>query len=606
MNEINRDSLVIYKNQPAIVTEAGKKFEIKLNNGEIKKVRDKDILLIHQGPVKSLQFIKKDIDIQEIWTLLQGETVTLVEFAEFLYGDSSPSSLYFAYDELENGIHFKGTVDSIQANSQEEVEEYIQKERDQKDKQEAYNQSIERLKNEKWNPDDDDYIRDIESVALEQKTSSKILKTLGIKENSLDAQKFLNKIGYWPEYYNPYPGRLGIKLTSPPQEELDINIKNRLDLTHLKSYAIDDEGSNDPDDAISMEGDYKIWIHITDVSSVVEAGSVSDIEASNRGSNLYLPTQTVHMLPENVTRLQALGAENGNNTISYLIEFDENYNIVNRDIFLARVNVTRLSYEEVENRKNEESFQSLYTISKHLKARREELGALTISLPEVKIRVNEENEISIKPIHGVESRNVVSEFMLLAGETAALFCHENNIAIPYATQQPSDSKGTPETDLSSMYVWRRKFKKGETKLNPEPHAGLGFNCYTRATSPLRRYSDLIVNHQIRNFLLGKTLLNEEEVLLKVSPAIDAGKKRGQCERLSNQHWKLVYLSQNRGLVFNGVFVEKKDKDKGVLLIEELAMETTVTMKEFPPLNEIVRVKIKKIDIPGGEVLFSVC
>ncbi len=606
MENPKKESLIIFKGQPGTIVETGKKIDIKLADGENKKVRDKDFITIHPGPVKSLKIPELYCDVPEIWTLLQGETISLMELADFLYGEDSPTATYNAYRHLEKGLYFSGELDQIQCTTPEFVEQQLEKERVKAKKEAQFSESITRLSNGEWTAQDESALREIEGVALEQRSGSKILKSIGIKESVIDAHRYLLRIGYWALNYNPHPGRMSVSLKSTVKRDDYETTTNSEDLTYLKSYAIDDEGSKDPDDAVSLEGSDKLWIHITDVASIIKAGTFGDLDASAKGSNLYLPTETVHMLPKEVTDIQALGNENGNNTLSFMVQFDEEFNIIKREIHLARVNVKRYTYAGVEAERDSDEFKPFYDIAIKLKNRREEAGAISISLPEVRIRVDETGDIDIKPINGVDSRNVVSEFMLLAGETAALFCNENSIAIPYASQLPPDSKGKPEEDLASMFVWRRKFKRGETRYSPEPHSGLGLSCYARATSPLRRYTDLVVNQQIRSFLLGEPTLPEEDILMKVSPAIESIKRMAICERASNLHWKLVYISQNREKIYEGTYVEKKDKNGGTFLIEDLALEVIVPMAELPELNSKTDLKLKKVDIPAGLVTFTPC
>lgn len=601
MSEIKKDGLAIYKGSPVKVCSVDKKIEIELLNGSNKSVRDKDILIIHPGPVASLSIPEKECDIEEVWTLLEGEETNLLELAEFLYGDGSVNSAYNTYNHLIKDLYFSGSINSIQCNSREHIDSIINKEQLKEQKLREYKDSIERLSKGEWTEDDSAALREIEDMALEQRTQSKVLKELGIKETSLDAHRFLLKISYWSIERNPHPGRMGVSLRSTEKRDDYHNIKNPLDLTHLESYAIDDEGSKDPDDAVSYEGDDKLWVHITDVASLVSPGSSGDLDASSKGSNLYLPTKTVHMLPKEVTELQGLGLMESNNTISFMFQFDSEYNIIKREIHLARVKVKRYTYEEVEKQREDIRFKRFYDLAKILKERREAAGAISISLPEVKIRVND--KISIKPIRGIESRDVISELMLLAGESAAIFCSDNQIPIPYACQLPPDAKGKPEKDLASMFVWRRKFKRGETKFLAEPHAGLGLKCYTRATSPIRRYTDLVVNQQLRAYLLGDPLQSEEELLLKTAPALESMRTLAQCERASNLYWKIIYISRNMDREYIGTYVEKKDKNSGVFLIEDLALETVINLKEDLELNCKIPLRVKKIDIPTSQVTF---
>ncbi|MGL1890779.1 MAG: RNB domain-containing ribonuclease [Spirochaetaceae bacterium] len=605
MENPKKDCLAIYKGQPVIVTETGKKIDIKLTSGESKKVRDKDILVIHSGPTKSLNFSDLKCDIQEIWTLLEGEEITLSELSEYLFEEDSVEATYNAYKILQEQRYFIGEIDSITCNTQDVIDAELLKQKLKLSKALEFDESISRLSKGNWIPEDEAALREIESLALEQRTNSKILKTLKVKETPIDAHRFLLRLNYWSLDKNPHPGRMAVSLKSTVKNDDYLESTNPVDLTHLESYAIDDQGSRDPDDAISLDGD-KLWIHITDVASLVKPHSNGDADASAKGSNLYLPSQTVHMLPPEVTDIQALGLNDGNNTLSFMVQFDSDFNIVERDVLLTRVKVTRLTYQEVEDSKDSSKFEPFYKISEKLKKRREAAGAISIELPEVKIRVDKSGEISIKPIHGVNSRNVVSEFMLLAGETAAIFCSENNISIPYASQQAPDAKGFPEPDLASMFTWRRKFKRGETKFSPSPHSGLGFELYTRATSPLRRYSDLVVNQQIRAFLLGEDTLEEEDLLLRVAPAVESSRKLSLCERASNLHWKLVYLDRNKDVVFQGTYVEKKDKNNGMFIIQDLALECLVQVPKELELNDNVNLKVKKIDIPAGLVTFITC
>lgn len=596
MSELNRDALVIYRGEAARVDSVDKKITITLASGGSKKVRDKDITLLHSGPVKSLAFQELSCDREETWMLLQGETLSLSELSDFLFGVTTPEALYNSWLILEEKLYFVGDIDEVTCNDEDSIKAIRDKEKLEKEREEAFSAAISRLKKGEWSTEDETSLREIEGIALEQRSSSRVLKALNIRESALDAHKFLVKIGYWDESRNPYPGRMAVTLKSAPkQDEFSIE-PNPLDLTHLEAFAIDDEGSMDPDDAISLDGNNRLWVHITDIASLVKAGSLTDKEAASRGSNLYLPTQTVHMLPEIISNIQALGSGEYNNTLSFLIEFDDSGEIINREIHLARVAVSRLSYNEVEAECDSDRFRRFYEFAELLRDRRAENGSLSIELPEVKIRVDKKGEISIKPIHGINSRNVVSEFMLLAGESAALFCRDNSIPIPYATQQAPDAKGKPEDNLASMYVWRRKFKRGETKFSPGFHSGLGLELYTRATSPLRRYSDLVVNQQIRSFLTGEPIEDEESVLMRVSPSLEAMRKLGQCERKSNLHWKLVYLKRSSNKVYSATYVEKKDKDRAVFIIEDLALEAIIPVTDFPEYNEKLEVVLEQVDI----------
>jgi exoribonuclease-2 len=92
-----------------------------------------------------------------------------------------------------------------------------------------------------------------------------------------------------------------------------------------------------------------------------------------------------------------------------------------------------------------------------------------------------------------------------------------------------------------MYAHRRRFKPTRLSLEPAEHSGLGLPLYTRATSPLRRYSDLVVHQQVRMGLMGGPALDAQQVSARVGEADAAAVAVRRAERLSNHHWKLVYL-----------------------------------------------------------------
>ena len=95
---------------------------------------------------------------------------------------------------------------------------------------------------------------------------------------------------------NPNVQRLGFNLAvNYPALEV-IPEENRVDLTHLPAFAIDDEGNQDPDDAIGIDGN-KLWVHIADVASLVTPDSAVDMHARGHATTLYLPEKTVTMLP---------------------------------------------------------------------------------------------------------------------------------------------------------------------------------------------------------------------------------------------------------------------------------------------------------------------
>jgi exoribonuclease-2 len=390
-------------------------------------------------------------------------------------------------------------------------------------------------------------------------------------------------------------------VTDPDLPLPDLPQEERLDLTHLGAYAIDDEGNQDPDDALSIDGD-RIWVHVADVAALVASDTDLDRDARSRGSNQYLPERTVNMLPEAVTERLGLGLQPISPALSFGFRCSENGELDDLDIRPTLVRVERLTYKGVEQRMEEPPFARLDALAARFRARRRAQNAAAIELPEVSVRVRD-GSVNIRPLPRLRSRAMVTDAMLMAGECAARFCLERDIPIPFATQ-PAPDKIEEPADLAAMYAYRRRFKPTRLVCEPEPHFGLGLALYTRATSPLRRYSDLLVHQQIRAWLGGAERLDGQQVAERVAEAETAAAAVRRAERLSNQHWKLVYLGANPQWKGEAVIVEKGEH-KNVLLIPELALETRVRLRGAPELNARVLVSPREVDLPDLTCYFRV-
>ena len=133
---------------------------------------------------------------------------------------------------------------------------------------------------------------------------------------------------------------------------------------------------------------------------------------------------------------------------------------------------------------------------------------------------------------------------------------------------------------------------------------MGLPFYTRATSPLRRYSDLLVHQQIRAWLTGQTPLTAEQVTARTGESETAAGLVRRAERLSNLHWKLVFLRDHPDWTGEAIIVGKEER-KGVALIPALALETRLRLREEPDLNQALTVAVREVDIPDQAVSFRV-
>jgi exoribonuclease-2 len=596
------DSLVLYKIRPARVLALGDRIEIELEGGQIKRVRPKDIRLLHPGPLMSLADLgPREGELTEAWELLEGGETDLDELTELMFDEVSPATVWAAWQQVAEGLYFEGTPDALRARARAEVEQE-KAEREAKIAAERdWKEFLDRMKRAQPAPQDADRLEEVARLALGESSGSRILQALGHEESAQNAYRALIQAGHWPQDYNPYPKRNRLAEADPDLPVPDLGQEERLDLTHLPAYAIDDEGNRDPDDALTLEGD-RIWVHVADVAALVAPGSAMDCEARARGSSQYMPEGTINMLPAAVTDRLGLGLHPVSPALSFGFRCGESGDLTDVEIRTTLVRVQRLTYQEVEQRLGEKPFAQLNLLADRFRARRAERNAANIELPEVSVRVRN-GEVVVRPLPRLRSRALVTDAMLMAGVVAAGFCMEREIPVPFATQ-PTPDKIEQPADLAAMYAYRRRFKPTRLSRDPEPHFGLGLSHYTRTTSPLRRYSDLLAHQQIRAWLAGGSLLDGQQVAERMAEAEIAAAAVRRAERLSNQHWKLVHLRANPKWQGEGILVDKGEH-KSVVLIPELALEARVRLRGEPALNTRFQLTPREVDLPELTCYFRV-
>ncbi len=597
-----QDSLVLYKTRPARVIRAGKKLEIELGGGETLKVRPKDVEVLHPGPIGDLKQLQPQMgEVETAWELLAGAETDLAELAELAFEDYTPASAWAAWQLVAEGLLFHGRPGAIVAHSAEDVAREQAARQAREAEAQAWGGFLARLRARKAEPEDRRYLREVEEIALKQRTKSRVLRELGRAESPEVAHALLLEVGYWEVTRDPYPRRLGLTESVVTLELPDFTKEDRVNLAHLPAFAIDDEGNQEPDDALSLEGD-RLWVHVADVAALVGPGSEIDLEARARGATLYLPEGTVPMLPVPAIETLGLGLEELSPALSIGLDLNSRGEIGSVEVVRSWVQVTRLSYREADSRLDEEPLKSLHTLAQRNEARRLKQGAVALNLPEVKVQVDGE-AVSIRPLPPLRSRNLVTEAMLLAGEAVAQFAAESAIPIPYVTQDPPYSDERPE-DLAGMYALRRAFRPSQPSTAPGPHAGLGLETYVQATSPLRRYLDLVVHQQLRAHLRGEPLLDAQEILERVgATAAVAGSVR-QAERLARRHWTLVYLMQRPGWRGQGILVERRGS-RSTVLIPELDLDAQVHLRQDLPLNSPVDLVLAEVRLAELAVHFQV-
>jgi len=274
------------------------------------------------------------------------------------------------------------------------------------------------------------------------------------------------------------------------------------------------------------------------------------------------------------------------------------------DIKVVRswVQVKRLSYVEADNQLHTAPFDQLQTLTRRYRARRHAAGALQLNLPEVCVQVLND-EIKIEPLARIASREMVTDAMLMAGEAAARFAQEHGIPIPFAIQAASEITELPD-GLAAMYACRRSLKPSQMVCRPDAHAGLGLASYCRATSPLRRYADLVVHQQLTAYLSGGEPLSLKAVAERIAAAFAVTGSVRKAERFSNLHWKLIYLQRNPKWRGEGVVVEMQER-RATIVIPALAMEIKQRLPAPVELDTALNLELSEVDLPDLTARFRV-
>ena len=649
---MTKNSLVLYKNQPAVIKETdGDKYIIsycsqpatptgkKAVYGE-QKVREKDIILLVQaeGIKGQVSSIDKVLSNAEDEALIQKYKEALLETYELLISEPETAAAPLTFSELVDYAASDLTCDfawafyktileqpefcqdaealkngniSFTLRTAEQIEEINRKKYEKEHEAEIRQAFIDRLKKRQLDlPSDSKFMGEVEAFALCQTDKSKVLEQAGISQNIEKAHKLLLDTGIWPFTKNPHPTRLGFSFDSAREQLGPMPDEEREEVPCI-CYAIDSPNAADPDDAIGYDGEY-YWVCIADPASSVTPDSSIDIAARNRGTTLYIPEGASRMLCESSLEDYALGLKEREANddpaikscaLAFRLKLDADCQIEECVVKKVRVHVHMISYGEVEQQKDSDTFKPFYELARRNLARRTANNAITIQMPEVDIKVDRETKlVTVQPETKYESNDVIQEFMLLAGEGAARFAFANKIPFPYVSQEsPSFPDKLPD-GWAGQFARVKCMRKRSVGITPAPHAGLGLSFYSQVTSPLRRYSDLIAHQQLRAFIDGRRLLDKDEMLERIAAGDAASLAARKASRLSETHWKLVYLMQNSEQTYQAFCIDKRGSDS-LFLIPELDMQTTLKACSNINLNDEITLKPGKIDITTQNVDF---
>ncbi|KAJ4326086.1 exosome catalytic subunit dis3 [Neodidymelliopsis sp. IMI 364377] len=364
----------------------------------------------------------------------------------------------------------------------------------------------------------------------------------------------------WDVQYKPFPKTVLDCLPAEghdwkvPESTEDPGWKGRKDLRDLIVCSIDPPGCVDIDDALHARklpnGNWEVGVHIADVSHFVKPNNAMDKEASQRGTTVYLVDKRIDMLPMLLgTDLCSLKPYVERYAFSVLWEVNENADIISSQFTKSVIRSREaFSYEQAQLRIDDASQQdelttgmrTLLMLSKKLKQKRMDAGALNLASPEVKVRSESETSdpVDVHVKKSLDTNSLVEEFMLLANisvaarnyeafpQTALLRRHAappksnfeelaNQLKVKKGLELRSDSSGAVADSLdqcvdpnnpffntlvrimATRCMMSAEYFCAGTQAYPEfRHYGLASEIYTHFTSPIRRYADLEAHRQL--------------------------------------------------------------------------------------------------------------
>ena len=439
------------------------------------------------------------------------------------------------------------------------------------------------------------------------------------------------------DFSDQFPEEVMKELDDIPNEIDENDIKNRVDLRSIELFTIDGDDAKDLDDAVSLKmlenGNYELGVHIADVSYYVKENTAIDKEAYNRGTSVYLVDRVLPMLPHKLSNgICSLNGGVDRFALSCIMEINEKGDVVNYNVFPSVIkSKLRMTYKKVNDILEKNIVDELYEpfantlrnmkkLSDILRENKKRRGYIDFEIPEVKIIVDEKGkpiELS-KRVQGTGEK-LIEDFMIVANETVATYI--NNMELPFIYRvhgEPSQEKLNNFLNFVSILGYKPtgKLKKSSpqsvqnllNQLKDKPefpifselllrsmqkavysdtnigHFGLGSECYTHFTSPIRRYPDTTVHRLLRTYIFEGHIDNYTVDAMNIKMPVIAEHTSEkevdaiECERevddmkmaeYMEYHIGEVYVGRISGVMNFGLFVELDNLVEGLIRIEDL-------------------------------------
>ncbi len=452
-----------------------------------------------------------------------------------------------------------------------------------------------------------------------KKLWGRVSSNLGeMSQNDLEMNSILINAGFNIEFPEEVKRESEAISTDIPESE----IEKRKDIRDVLTFTIDPHDAKDFDDAISYEvldnGVTRIGVHIADVSHYVKPGSELDKEAFFRSTSVYLVDRVCPMLPEKLSN-ELCSLRPNEDKLCYSAIFDMDDALKIKDVWIGRTVIhsdRRFTYEDAQEiidageGDHADVLIRLNEIAKTYRKKRFKSGAINFETDEVRFRIGEDGEpLSVYIKERMDTHMLVEEFMLMANKSVATYMTklDTKKPVPFVYRvhdEPNPDKladfavfaaslginlnvDTPKNVSKSMNSLAKKAEENDALKMLQPlairtmakaiytsdnigHYGLAFENYTHFTSPIRRYSDVLV-HRIIDLNLDKTTrVNKEELESKCKHISAQEKKAVDAERESIKYKQVEYMASQIGETFEGVISGMIERGIFIELVESKA------------------------------------
>ena len=527
---------------------------------------------------RDLEEKRDSVDLETLWQCVveEQETVSFEEILDLYSGKEQVSMeqrllLFWAVDK--STVYLTRAEDGYLVRSREEVSKILhalelREEREQKT-QAAVNWARSVLGGEVPSVVDENhsgflelierYVIDLDGYER-AKEAKGFLYDVGLKEVE-SAVEFLIKTGFWKKDDDPESKKIAFHFRHSQraleEAEAIFNVQDSFagltDRTDLEVFSIDSETTQDIDDAVSLEthGDrITLGVHISNVAHVVSRGCFLDQGARERAETVYFPEGRVDMFPrELVSKKLSLTAGDPRPALSLFATFKkEDFALIDYHFETTVIKVSKnLTYAEATEIFHRTQWgKSLVVLANSLRNGRVEKGAFIVQLPELKIRVEDQDGISIsKDYMDSPAHNVVSECMILMNRLSGAFFDKNEIPALFRSQAQEIDPEAREIDPADVLFPVKVIKHLKPSFvtsKPEAHKSLGVTSYVQMTSPIRRYMDLLMQRQLISWLEEQKIYYSESELGDTNTRVSlATREIKNAQRSRHRYWLIRYL-----------------------------------------------------------------